>query len=487
MFTNVTASGTIALWVLAVLLPVQLYIGWKVSKKSSLSAEHYFISGKELGFVLVFFADFATVFGVGNFIGYSGKGYEIGLGQMWMVFGEQGSKIAFALLLAGIAGRYAYTTLSEFMEQQLFHDKFFRALSSIALALPMICWTGAQAIGIGSLLAVVMGIDPTTGIWVAALVAIMYTVMGGMWAIAWTDLLQGLIRIVVGLVFFAVIYINMDGVGGLQTKVMEMKPALWTFGSQGFLASLALLLAPVAGMFTYQAYWQRCFSAKDAKTAKHAYLWTGILAVIMCSLSVGVGMAAYTINPNLPRPDMAFPWLLNNYLHPVMSGLLIVAIIGADMTVSAGLLNSGVTLVMMDIVKPYFCKDATGPQLVQMSRWLTLVAGVGVVGVAFVFPTVIAAGLWGYQICGGGLFMPLVIGLMWKDKSGHTFVTKNAAIASLILGGGTAAIVQYVPSLMKIFGGGIIPGLLLSFVLTVGISLLERSKVVSSSQKATSL
>jgi Na+/proline symporter len=78
---NVTQVGVIALWVLAVLIPLQLYIGYRVAAKSSQSAKHYFISGKELPLYLIFMADFATAMGVGNFIGYTGKGYQIGLNQ----------------------------------------------------------------------------------------------------------------------------------------------------------------------------------------------------------------------------------------------------------------------------------------------------------------------------------------------------------------------------------------------------------------------
>jgi hypothetical protein len=87
----------------------------------------------------------------------------------------------------------------------------------------------------------------------------------------------------------------------------------------------------------------------------------------------------------------------------------------------------------------------------------------------------LSAGLWGYTFTGGGLFLPLVIGLLWKDKSGKTCVTKNAAIASLLIGGTTASVIQYVPRLFKMFGGGIMPGLALSLILTVGVSLVERS------------
>lgn len=472
---SITYVGMIALWILAVLIPVQLIIGAVVARRSGQDASHYFISGKQLPLLLVFFADFATVMGVGNFIGYAGKGYQIGLSQFWMLLGEQGSKIVFALVLAGLIGRFAYTTINEFLEKELFHDKWLRALGGIIMTIPMICWTGAQAIGIGTILSGVMGIDPFTGIWIAALTAILYTVMGGMWAIAWTDLLQGIIRVVVGFVFFGVIYFMVDGISGLKAAVIATKPEHWSMDSIGFWGAVALFLTPVCGQFTDQAWWQRCYSAKDSKTAKRGFLWTAFFAVFMCSASIMVGMAAYSLNPGLDRPDMAFSYLLTHYMNPVLGALLLVTIIGADMTVSAGRLNSGVTLLLMDVVKPLFKPNSTDAELVRMGRWYTLILGVGAVAVAFAFPSVLSAALFGYAATGGGLFIPLVLGLGWKDKNGKTYVTKNAAMASLILGGGSAAVIQGVPAWLAFFGGGIIPGICISLAVTVGISLFERS------------
>ena len=106
------------------------------------------------------------------------------------------------------------------MEKEWFHDKWLRAASGILMCFPMVAITGAQAIGIGTILNVCMGVDVTTGIWVAALTAILYTVMGGMWAIAWTDLIQGIIRIIVGFVFFYTIFHFMHGVSGIQAAAV---------------------------------------------------------------------------------------------------------------------------------------------------------------------------------------------------------------------------------------------------------------------------
>ena len=87
---------------------------------------------------------------------------------------------------------------------------------------------------------------------------------------------------------------------------------------------------------------------------------------------------------------------------------MVVTIIGADMTVSAGFLNSGVTMLTMDIVKPLIRKNADDKELVAWARWLTFLLGVAAIWVAMTFPTVVSAILFGYAAVGGGLFVPLM-------------------------------------------------------------------------------
>ncbi|HHX24540.1 MAG TPA: sodium:solute symporter family protein, partial [Thermoanaerobacterales bacterium] len=82
--------------------------------------------------------------GAGNFIGHAAQGYKIGMLDIPFVFGEQGSKILFAIVFAGIAGRFTYNTVSEMMDDLMIRDKFTRALMGILTASIMIAWVGGQ-------------------------------------------------------------------------------------------------------------------------------------------------------------------------------------------------------------------------------------------------------------------------------------------------------------------------------------------------------
>ncbi len=319
---HITLIGKYALWMLALLVPSQILIGYLMARKGSQSAKHYFISGKELPLFLMFFLDFASVLGVGNFIGYAGKGYEIGLSQFWMMLGEQGTKVLFAVTVAGIAGRFAYTTFNEFLEQELFHDKLLRILGGFAMSICMVAWIGAQAIGLGTLLAVVMGVDPITGIWMATLTAVVYTAVGGMWALVWTDVLQGVVRLFVGFMFFGIIFFKSGGILGIRSGILAVQPNLWSLGNTGFAQNLALLITPICGVFTLQVWWQRCFSAKDSKTASRGFLYTAFFAMAMCSASILMGMAARVHEPAPGAARHGF-WLAAGQLAP--AGLRIFA------------------------------------------------------------------------------------------------------------------------------------------------------------------
>lgn len=150
-----------------------------------------------------------------------------------MMFGEQGTKILFALLLAGFIGKFSYSTMNEFLEQELFHNKWLRAAGGILMTIPLVCTVGAQAIGIGTILNVVMGVDVITGIWVAALTAILYTVMGGMWAIVWTDLVQGIASLICG---------------GGTVIVFEVTPSLFKIFGGGIIPGIMVSLVTTVGI-----------------------------------------------------------------------------------------------------------------------------------------------------------------------------------------------------------------------------------------------
>ncbi|MDF2501764.1 MAG: Na+/solute symporter [Anaerosporomusa subterranea] len=107
-------SLSVGIWVITVLVCL-LFVGisLKVKGEATASFANYAIAGGTLPLVFIFFTDFATIMGVGNFVGHTGKGYTEGLSWLSFILGEQGSKIIFGLVFAGFAGKFTYNTVAE--------------------------------------------------------------------------------------------------------------------------------------------------------------------------------------------------------------------------------------------------------------------------------------------------------------------------------------------------------------------------------------
>lgn len=220
-------SLTAIVWIITIVFcGIFLWISVKVKDSAGQSFSNYAIAGGTLPIYLILFTDIATIMGAGNFIGHAAQGYKIGLVDIPFVFGEQGSKIIFALVFAGLAGKFTYNTLSEMMDDLLVRDKVTRALVGVLTASIMIAWVGGQGKGLGDIFAAFTGANPIPIIMLFNAVFIIYTFLGGIYSVVWTDLMQGIIVVVFAFIFygfaFAPVHFSM---GVLQQKLAEVGAA----------------------------------------------------------------------------------------------------------------------------------------------------------------------------------------------------------------------------------------------------------------------
>lgn len=126
-----------------------LYISNRVKGQASSSFSQYAIGGGTFPLYLVVFTQIATIMGAGNFIGHATSGFTKGISHIPFVIGEQGSKIVFGLLFAGLAGKFTYNTLSGMMHDLIHRDKISKAIVGLLTMSIMLAWLGGQAKGLG--------------------------------------------------------------------------------------------------------------------------------------------------------------------------------------------------------------------------------------------------------------------------------------------------------------------------------------------------
>lgn len=245
-------------------------------------------------------------------------------------------------------------------------------------------------------LAAVTGISVVYSILLMGLVTIVYTLLGGMKAVIWTDVLQ--VIVMLGGAFFAIGYViwHVDGgpSGFLAAAQADQKMDIfnWAFDIRqptiwGF------LLFAVVDIITYpkdQVMMQRVLATKNPKEAGWS-VWTLAAIVVPGSLTFfGIGTALYVFykqNPEKMNPllnvDATFPHFIAAELPVGITGLIIAGIFAASMSTLSSCMNSVATLVSVDFYEK-FAKNPTQAKSVRLAEWMTVVAGVIGVGTALI-------------------------------------------------------------------------------------------------------
>ena len=395
-------------------------IGLYVSRKKKgveKTSEDYFLAGKSLPWWAVGASLIAANISAEQMIGMSGSGFAIGLAiasYEWMA--------AITLLIVGkyflpVFIKQGIYTIPEFLEKR--YGKTLKSILAVfwislfvLVNLTTVLYLGALALdtilgsGDGSLVIVaIVGLGLFTAI---------YSLWGGLSAVAWTDVLQVFLLVLGGLItaFIALDHLAPDGGAweGLKylyekvpekfSMILEKGELIMPDGRDAWwdLPSLSVL---IGGMWIANLYYwgfnqyiiQRTFAAKSLKEAQKGIVFAAGLKLIIPLIVVIPGIIAFVLNtdaagmlttdsvdPSFLKDsgaidsDKAYPWLVNRFVPVGLKGLILAALAAAIVSSLASMLNSTATIFTMDIYKPYVNKLASEKRLVNVGRITGLVA-----------------------------------------------------------------------------------------------------------------
>jgi SSS family solute:Na+ symporter len=181
---------------------------------------------------------------------------------------------------------------------------------------------------------------------------------------------------------------------------------------------------------------QRIVAARDEKTARRAFLLTGVpiewpLFAIGSTL---VGLFARILAPELTDAELATPTMILTLLPAGITGIVIAAYIAAVMSSADSCLIGPVAIFTNDIYRKLLKPAASDAELVRVARTLTIVLGLLAIGIAYLTPNVLDLILYAYTFGAAGLFFPMLGLLFWRRT------TASGAFWSMMLGGSSAII-----------------------------------------------
>lgn len=337
-------SAGIAAYVL-----LQLAIGWLASRRVRTESD-YLLAGRRLGLPLVSLSVFATWFGAETCVGSAGAVHAQGLsGSTAEPFGYALCLVIMALVYAARLRERGYTTLAD-----LFRERFSPRVEKLAVALMVptsVLWAGAQVRAFGQVLGHATGLGLPAAIVLAASVAVIYTVLGGLYADAVTDLLQGLV-LIVGLV--ALLALVLERLGGLSA-LTEIDPARLSLVAPkaSALTSIEAWVVPVVGSLFAQELAARALAARTPGVARLGTLLAAMLYFVVGLIPILLGLVGGQAISALDDPERILPTLAERLLptagYVVFVGALISAILStvdSTLLVSASLISHNVVAAL---------------------------------------------------------------------------------------------------------------------------------------------
>ncbi|WP_417537442.1 sodium/proline symporter PutP [Marinomonas sp.] len=473
----IESSYAISLTFLAYLV-IMLGIGLYAYKRTS-SSEDYFLGGRSLGPWPTALSAGASDMSGWLLLGLPGYAFAAGLEAVWIAGGLLVGTWLNWLICAKRLRTYSIKannalTLPDFLSTR-FNDKskLIQTISALFILLFFLFYTSSGLVAGGKLFETVFGLDYTYAVIIGTVCVVSYTLFGGFLAVAWTDLVQGLMMSA-ALVIVPVIAID-GGWSDLSTTLMNKNPELlniWTNVSGEPLSAIAIvsLVAWGLGYFGQPhilARFKASRSNKDIKTARRiAVVWTMIsmIGALLIGL-VGLNFVDSNLAGNLADPEKIFMILVNAVFHPVVAGILLAAILAAIMSTADSQLLVSSSALAEDFYKQLFNKKATQKQIVNVGRFA--VVAISIIALLLALnPESSVLGLVSYAWAGfGAAFGPaILLSLFWRNMN------RNGALAGIIIGGVTVVV-------WKQLSGGlfdlyeIVPGFILSTLAIFVVSL----------------
>ncbi len=367
--------GTLSLkdaLVIALYFVAVFSIGFYFSRRRKTTTE-YFLAGRHVGWIAIGASLFSTNISSEHFLGLAGTGSKSGL-----AVGHFEWLACLIVLLLGWVFTPFYLktgvfTMPEFLERR-YNSAARWYLSIVSIIAYIFTKISISLYAGGILLKAVVGWDMTTSAIVIVIATGIYTILGGLAAVIYTDLVQTGVLILGSM---ALTWIGLQEAGGWSALVADTPPEFWSMfkpmSDPDFPWTGIVFGAPILGIWywcTDQYIVQRVLSAKNLDHARGGAIFAGFLKILPVFILVLPGIIALKLSDGNVSGDKAYAWMVTTFLPSGVRGLVVAGLLAALMSSLSGMFNSTSTLLTIDIFKR-LRPDADDSTLVAFGRITT--------------------------------------------------------------------------------------------------------------------
>ena len=466
---------------------------WFMKREAASSTEAYFRGGQKIPFWVAGLSIFATMLSAITFMAVPGTAYATNwngyIGQ-WPILLIVPLVVMFYL---PFYRRLNITTAYEYLEKRF--NVATRVIGSVTF---MLFHVGRVAIVLylpALALSSVTNIDIYAAITVIGVLCVIYTVMGGIEAVVWTDAIQAIVLIGGALLCFWLVVSQVDGgmgaIGSAMSEQGKGIAASWSLSdlsiskgsTSGFVLFVAFMLANLPSYTSGQDVVQRYVTTSSEKEAAKS-LWMNIVMVLVGSaIFFGLGTALYVfyqskpelMDPALPKTDSVLPFFIMQNLPVGVAGLIIAGVFAAAQSTISSSLNSVATAFVTDVYGRLLKPESSDERRLKVAKWVVITLGVVGIGVSCVLAKMGTDGVFmlfnrfiGFALGPlGGLFALGIFSRRPNGRAGLLALISGVASVVTVYFLNEAGVVDLMPLLYGAVGflTTLVAGIVLGFVL----------------------
>ena len=359
-----------------------IVIGILANRKGTSSMEDFFLYGRQAGFIVLYLTVVATFHSAFAFLGSGGFFYTHGIG-FWMAgtWTVLVGAITYTLgtRIWAIGKKFGYITPAD-MIADFYESEIVRVIVALVSVVFTLLYIQVQAQGLGYILSVATGdrISFELASLILLVVAAAYLMVGGLRAVYWTDVIQGIwMYVAVWAGSLLLTYKLFGGPVELWRRLMAERPDLLSLpGPEGFFTPgiwVGMTIALSFGIIFQPHMMIRYFTAASSRTLKLLGATTPIYLMTLFIPAAFVGLGGALILPELELADRVFPELLFQYAPPWLTGLILAGATAAAMSTLDSILHSNMTVLTRDVYQRYIAPDRSQGHYLAFGRCVVVV------------------------------------------------------------------------------------------------------------------
>lgn len=423
-----------------------LGLGFLYRKRASKNLESYFLGGRRMHWLALAMSGSVSTFDITGTMWIVSMLFILGMKSLWIHWMWGWMMGAFCMAYMGKwVRRSNVMTGAEWMITRFGDDrggKIARTAYALMAVITLASFIGYAFQGIGKFASVYLPLSPTACALLIIGITTLYVVLGGLYSVVVTDVIQTVILTLASILIAGVAFYHLspETLHNLLPKGWESLNPGWrlpelagTADSQyqwfGALVMVWVLKGVLlnAGGPAQMYDFQRFLAARDEKdAAKIGAVWS-LFLVVRWGMAMAIVLLALAGIADVHDPEKVMPLVLQQYLPPGIRGIVIAGLLAAFMSTFSSTVNSGASYIIRDFWQPYFRPDAGEKALVRSGYVATL--GIVVLGMLIGFQAGSITQIWSWMMMalGAGVVMPNVLRWYWWRLNGWGYAAGTLA------------------------------------------------------------